>query len=100
MPWLIDQMWKHPGDENKLVWGLGCQLCIKAGLTTSSTFASMGFDGSGALAVCCGMPKARPMKRRRKYFMVKTFLTPPARMTLLSLCRKDFWSEICFLVGV
>ena len=47
LPWLADRLWKDPNNENELTWGLGCQLCIKAGLDTSSNFASAGFDGRG-----------------------------------------------------
>lgn len=46
LPWLVDRLWKGPSDE--LVWGLGCKLCINAGLSSSSNFSSCGFDGKCA----------------------------------------------------
>lgn len=45
LPWLTDRMWKSCSHDNddELVWGLGCRICIRAGLSSSSLFASSGF---------------------------------------------------------
>lgn len=45
LPWLTDRMWKSCSRDNddELVWGLGCRICIRAGLSSASLFASSGF---------------------------------------------------------
>ena len=54
LPWLTDGLYPDPDSDDsdkKLVWGLGCSICARAGLKrTPSMFATNSFAGQGSFS--------------------------------------------------
>lgn len=69
LPWLTDRMWKSCGHDNddELVWGLGCRICVQAGLSSSSLFASSGFgEDAGGFHGFSSVMRHAPSKAHKK----------------------------------